>query len=50
MQEMIRVTTDLPKDLVDFVQKHKKETGISKIRIYTEALKLYQEKVEKEAK
>lgn len=47
MQEMIRVTTDLPKELVDFVQKHKKETGICKIRIYTEALKLYQEKVEK---
>lgn len=50
MQEMIRVTTDLPKELVEFVQKHKKETGISKTRIYTEALKLYQEKVEKKAK
>lgn len=47
MEDMIRITTDLPKELVEFVQKHKKDTGISKARIYTEALKLFKEKVEK---
>ena len=47
MKDTIRITTDLPKELVEFVQKHKKETGISKARIYAEALKLFKEKVEK---
>lgn len=47
MEDMIRITTDLPKELVEFVQKHKKETGINKARIYTEALKLFKEKIEK---
>ena len=47
MEDMIRITTDLPEELVEFVQKHKKETGISKARIYAEALKLFKENVEK---
>lgn len=47
MEEMIRITTDMPKSLVEFVQEYKHETGISKARIYTEALKLFKEKVGK---
>ena len=44
---MTRITTDLPKELVEFVQDYKRKTGISQTRIYTEALKLFKEKVEK---
>lgn len=39
--EMQRISTDLPKYIVEYVDEYKKKTGISKSRIYTDALKMY---------
>lgn len=41
MTEMTRITTDIPKYLSEYVDEYKALTGISKTRIYTEALKSY---------
>ena len=38
---MTRITTDIPKYLSEYVDEYKALTGISKTRIYTEALKSY---------
>ena len=38
---MTRITTDIPKYLSEYVDEYKALTGISKTRIYTEALKNY---------
>lgn len=47
MKKLIRITTDLSKESVDFVQRYKDETGISKARIYDNAIKLLKESFEK---
>ena len=39
--EMQRISTDLPKYIVEYVDEYKEKTGISKSRIYTDALKMY---------
>lgn len=39
--EMQRISTDLPKYIVKYVDEYKEKTGISKSRIYTDALKMY---------
>ena len=38
---MTRITTDIPKYLSEYVDEYKALTGISKTRIYKEALKSY---------
>lgn len=39
MTEMITVTVTIPKYLNEYVKEYKKKTGITKNRIYTDALK-----------
>ena len=50
MAEMTRITTDIPKEIAEAVQKFKDKTGISKSRIYTDALKMYLKDKEKTIK
>lgn len=39
MTEMTRISTDIPKTIESLVTKYKEQTGISKSRIITDALK-----------